>query len=132
MLDMIITVDKGWLLGVVEDNREKHREIFLTALEGYRAAALETLEKQVKDLQNGRTPEIRITLARPSDHTRDYDRIIGMLKAHKGSEFDIDEDTYAQYVTDDWGWKRQWVLSNSGYAGEKMSQERSYAAYMAE
>ncbi len=115
-MEMMITVNKSALLEKMKDNRAKHRQVFLDSLEGYRKAAIAELETQVKNLQNGRTPVIRFTLSRPVDHTREYDRVIGMLEMDKGSEFSLDEQTYAQYVDDDWHWKRQWLRMSSSYA----------------
>ena len=125
-----ITVDKNDLLTRVKTNRDKHREIFLEALEGYRQHSLSTLEAKVKDIKDGKTPKIYISIDRPVDHTRDYDRIIAMLEMHKGSEFDLEEDDFAQYALDDWSWKRQWALSNSGYvsAGTRKSSTDYFEA----
>jgi hypothetical protein len=111
-----ITVDKQALLKQMEENRAKHHQVFLDSLEGWRKAAIAELEGIVKDLQNGRTPEIRLSLARPVDHTRDYDRVIQMLNMSKGSEFTISERDFAQYFRDDWDWKRQWLRQSSEYA----------------
>lgn len=113
---MIITVNKQDLLEKMLANRDRHHQVFLDSLVGYKNAALEIIEAQVKELQEGRTPDIRIILDRPVDHTREYDRIIGMLKMDKGSEFTLDERTYSQYVDDDWTWKRQWLRRMSDYA----------------
>lgn len=115
-MEMTITVNKQDLLAKMQENRDRHHQVFLESLEGYRAVALNALEGQVKDLRDGRTPEIRIILARPEDHTREYDRVIGMLQMDKGSEFTLDEVTYARYVDDDWQWKRQWLRRMSEYA----------------
>jgi hypothetical protein len=110
-----ITVDKNELLAQVRANRDNHRQIFLEALEGYRQQGLRELEELVKDLRNGKTPQIVLSIDRPQDHTRDYDRVIAMLEMHKGDEFIVSETDFAQYALDDWNWKRQWALSNSGY-----------------
>lgn len=120
-MEMTITVTKQDLLAKIKENREKHHQVFLDSLLGYKAAALQALEAHVKDLQDGRTPEIRIILSRPVDHTREYDRVIGMLEMDKGSEFTLDEVTYAQYVDDDWQWKRQWLRKMSDYAEQSAS-----------
>jgi hypothetical protein len=110
-----ITVDKNDLLEKMRGNRERHRVIFLEALDGYRQRAIEQLDGQLKDLRNGKTPQIYISIDRPVDHTRDYDRVIAMLEMHKGSEFTLSETDFSQYALDDWNWKRQWAASNSGY-----------------
>jgi len=115
-MEMTITVNKQDLLAKMQENRGKHHQVFLESLAGYQKAALEALEAQVAALRDGRTPDIRIILDRPVDHTREYDRVIGMLEMDKGSEFTLDEATYAQYVDDDWRWKRQWLRKMSEYA----------------
>jgi hypothetical protein len=121
--EMRITVSKQELLRVMKENRSKHRTVFLAALEGYRQEARRVLENELKRIADARRPhEIRILLAVPEDHTRDYDRVIGMLEMDTGDTFALDERTYAEYVTDDWGWKRAWASTASIYAAE------SYAA----
>lgn len=114
-----ITVDKNALLDKMCANRDKHRQIFLEALERYRQKALEALEGQLKDLRNGKTPQVFFSIDRPQDHTRDYDRVIAMLAMHKGGEFTLSETDFAQYALDDWQWKRQWSVSNSGYVSRE-------------
>lgn len=113
---MVIKVDKGELLKRLEENRDKHRAVFEAALNGYKEHATAVLKDHLADLAHGRTPEIRISVTRPEDHTRDYDRVIGMLKMHQGITFELDETTYAQYVDDDWQWKRQWLQTSTRYA----------------
>jgi hypothetical protein len=116
--EMIIEVDKTDLLAVLKENRRKHRTVFLAALDGYRKEAVRQLNAKVKALSEGRAPAIHIMLDRPEDHTRDYDRVIGMLEMDKSPTFRLDQMTYGQYVTDDWTWKRQWAKMSSSYAGE--------------
>lgn len=111
-----ITVDKTWLIEKMADNRAKHRAVFDAALEGYRKEAMEELNAHIADLNAGRAPKITINLIRPSDHTQDYDRVIGMLKVHQGETYELTEQDYAQYVDDDWQWKRQWVAMSNSYA----------------
>ena len=115
-MEMVTNVDKAELLKVIRENRDKHHEVFLASLEGDRVAALARLEEQVTDLKAGRTPKISIYLSRPEDHTRDYDRVIGMLVMDEGTKYSLDERHYAQYVDDDWQWKRDWLKMSSQYA----------------
>ena len=110
-----VTIDKNELLEKIRANRAAHRQIFEEALEGYRQRAIRILDEQIKDLRDGKTPQIIFGLDRPQDHTRDYDRVIMRLDMHQGSVFLLSEQDFAQYVLDDWNWKRQWAVSNSGY-----------------
>jgi hypothetical protein len=113
-----ITVKKDELLDVLTRNRSKHREVFEAALEGYRKHSISVLDAKIKALGAGRTPEIRFVIDRPEDHTRDYDRVIGMVNADQGDTFELSESDFAQYWEDDWQWKRQWAKMSSGYATE--------------
>lgn len=121
MYEMIITVDKNELLAAMRANRDRHRTVFEAALAGYRDHVLEILEEHIAGLREGRTPETRIVVSRPEDHTRDYDRVLGMLSMHNGDTFELDEDTYARYVDDDWAWSRQWIAMSRSYAPEVTS-----------
>lgn len=125
-----ITVKKDELLDVLARNRAKHREVFIAALEGYRKHALVVLKGKVKALSEGRQPEIRIMIERPEDHTRDYDRVIGMVNADQGDTFELSETDFAQYWEDDWSWKRQWAKMSSTYATE--SYTANYGAVPSE
>jgi vacuolar-type H+-ATPase subunit H len=111
-----ITMNKETLLKILEENRGKHRTVFEDALEGYAEEAEKTLQAHLNAIRKGRTPDIRIILDRPEDHTKDYDRIIGMLKLHLGDTWELDEQSYRMYVDDDWAWKRQWIDTSNQYA----------------
>jgi len=124
-----ITVSKAALIAKMIANRDTHRTLFLEALDGYRQEALAALERQVKDIRNGKITEVGICISPPADHTRDYDRVIAMLEMHTGSEFTLTEQDFAQYALDDWAWKRQWGISNAGYVSGKTLAE--YADYFA-
>ena len=111
-----ITVDKSKLIEIMEENRNRHRTVFNDALAGYEREAERILREHMEALRQGKHPVIQIILDRPEDHTRDYDRIIGMLRMHTGSTFELDEQSYRMYVDDDWSWKRQWIDTSTTYA----------------
>ena len=104
------------LQATIKSNREKHREIFLEAQTGYRKAMIAELDARLKEARNGGKISRINFLTEPEDHTRDYDRILTMLEMCSESHVELDEDEFAQYVMDDWRWKRQFLLSNSAYS----------------
>jgi hypothetical protein len=114
--EMIVNVKKDELIAVLRANRAKHRAVFLDALEGYRKEAVRQLKAHIRAIEEGRTPMIRVILSRPEDHTPDYDHVIGMLEMDQGDVFRLDQQTYRNYVGDDWAWKRQWAKLSSSYA----------------
>ena len=115
-----INMDKDTLIKILQDNRVKHRRVFEDALEGYSREAERILTDHLKAIQMGKTPNVEIILDRPEDHTKDYDRVIRMLQHHLGTTFEIDEQSYRQYVDDDWAWKRQWIDTSNQYAASSV------------
>ncbi len=117
-----ITVSKTELLERLEENRAKHRTVFEAAVTGYRKEALDRLEHRIKQLKDGKLPDLFINLTVPEDHTRDYDRVIKMVQMHIGDTFELSEGDFGSYVMDDWKWKRQWAYTNSTYAAAAVEQ----------
>ena len=112
-----VTVKKGWLLGVVTENREKHHEQYEKAFAGYRRDCIKCLEDNLAALKDGSRERVFITETAPEDHTKDYDRVIAMLSASVDTEIDLDASEFDNYVQDDWNWKQNWVTSNTKYLG---------------
>jgi uncharacterized membrane protein len=110
-----ITVRTVELRKALHENREKHRAVFLDAVEGYRKLVVQHLERALEDAKRGRQIRTHVELAEPMDQTRDYDRVIRMLEMEVRSEVEVTEVEFAQYVMDDWSWKRQFLATNLGY-----------------
>jgi hypothetical protein len=103
------------LLKIIKKNREAHREIFEKALEGYRKACIAELESMLADARAKKRIRRAIHLVEPMDQTKEYDRIISMLKLTSDTEIELDQSDYANYVLDDWHWKEQFTMSTAGY-----------------
>jgi hypothetical protein len=121
-VNQLITVPKDQLIEILMQNRDKHQEVFLAALEGYREHVLKWLNKTIREARMGRLPALSFAGRAPADHTRDYDRLISMLGWHTGDTFDLDEHDYAQFILDDWGWKRQFLDTSSAYAAATVTE----------
>lgn len=113
---MITRVDKSDLLEKVKENRAQHRAIFEEAIEGYRKEGVRLLEEHIARIKNGRLERVYVQLPQPEDHTSDYDRIITMLEMSEETSIELDEGDFATFVMDDWGWKNQFLASNSSYS----------------
>jgi hypothetical protein len=111
-----IKVKKTELLEILKKNRNAHNGIFREAQEGFRKAVIEELEKRLKLARNGKKIEQYVRLPEPQDHTRDYDRVISMLEMDLTDIVELSETDYAQYVLDDWEWKRQFLGTNRAYS----------------
>lgn len=111
----MVRVDKQGLLTTVRENRDKHRAIFLDAVEGFRTKAVELLEARLADAKAGRRINIAFNLPTPVDQTRDYDKIIKMLEMSVDTQIELTQSEFSQYVMDDWTWKKQFSATNSIY-----------------
>jgi hypothetical protein len=110
-----ITADKAELLGVLRENRNRHRETFLQAQEGFRARAIAELDRSLADARAGNEVRLEVRLPRPEDHTDDYNREIRMLEMHQGSQVTIRAQLFDQIVMDRWGWSNTFNATNSAY-----------------
>lgn len=112
-----ITVKKDELLLAIKGNLATHRETFLKAQEGYRAAVIAELDKMLADARDGKKLRVAVGLVAPEDHTKDYERVVRMLEMSTASEISISEHQFAQYVLDEWGWKGKFALDTQRYLG---------------
>jgi hypothetical protein len=110
------TVRKDELLTILRGNQSRHRAVFEAALEGFHKEAQRQLNSTVKAIRNGSRRTVYVRLEAPQDHTRDYKRVIRMVEMHQGDTITLSEDDAAQYIEDDWGWKRAWLQNSSSYA----------------
>lgn len=104
------------ILARVKNNRDTHAEEYATALKGYYLEVQEQLDtiakearKAVKLAAEENDPErlaFEVMARKPENHTTDYDRVIDMLELAQNAEIELDEQEFAQYVRDEWTWKR--------------------------
>jgi hypothetical protein len=112
---MKIQIERTTLLDTVRANREKHREIFLKAQQGYQKQIVQLLEERLQRARDGKQVQLWINLTEPMDQTNDYDRIIRMLEMTETHQIELSEGDFSQYVMDDWQWKKQFLATNSSY-----------------
>lgn len=112
-----VTVKKRDLTEKLTANRAAHRAIFDEAVAGYQAMAEKLLEQHLAEVRAGKMKVVNVFLDVPEDHTRDYDRVLGMLEMSVADEVTLSQQDFAMYVQDDWSWKRQFLTSNSTYSG---------------
>jgi hypothetical protein len=116
-----IEVKKEELLTILRANRDKHRQVFNAALEGWRNQAFHELSRLHDKLKAGKLPNLYVELSLP-DHTRDYDRVITMVTMDIGTTFELSEADAKAYIMDDWSWKRQFLDSSNTYAAATVTQ----------
>ena len=113
-----VTVSVTELLGVLRQNRDKHRATFLAAQEGFRERAIAELDRSLADARAGNEVRLFVRLPEPEDHTEDYDREIRMLEMHQEPTVRIRAHLFDQIVMDRWGWSAEFAATNSAYLGK--------------
>lgn len=115
--NLTITAATLEVLGILRTNRAKHIKIVEEANEGYLKRVREVLERELKKMQEATSPvAVAVFLHAPQDYTREYDVAIRMLELHTEPSVQLTSEQVRQLVMDDWGWKRQFLLSNSAYS----------------
>jgi hypothetical protein len=110
-----ITVKKSELLEALRENKDRHRKIFDEAQKNFRQRIIEELDQRLTDAQEGRKINLSFNFPEPEDHTKDYDRVIRMVEMSQDDTLDITQPDFAQYVMDDWDWRRAWVANTLSY-----------------
>lgn len=121
-----ISVAKDELLSKLENNREKHRGIFETAIEKYREEAIKAFQNNIDTIKKGGPVREYLNLPVPEDHTDDYDTAIQMCEWHVGDTVGLTDREFKQYVQDQWGWNQSFMATTASYTSPD-SMPRAYA-----
>jgi hypothetical protein len=62
-----------------------------------------------------------VSLTEPSDHTKDYDRVVAMLEMSVEETITLDAQDFDRCVMDNWDWSRFTLSTNTFYAAEAPS-----------
>ena len=113
-----VKVKREELLTKVRANRDAHRSLFLLAQEVYRKLVIEELDKMLADARAGLPIKRSVSLTEPSDHTKDYDRVVAMLEMSGYETITREAQDFDQYVMDNWDWSKFALSTNTFYAAE--------------
>lgn len=110
-----VRVKRLELLDILRKNRKAHLETFQKALAGYREVAIEELDRMIEEAKAGKRIRRQLELIEPTNHTKDYDRVISMLEMCIDNTIELAEDEVGMYVMDDWRWKEQFTQTSAHY-----------------
>lgn len=110
-----IKVAKSQLLEALRTNRDGHAAQYEKAKAGYLKVTKAKLDGLIERVAAGEVIGQQWIDPAPEDHTKDYDVIISMMEWSIGDEVVLSQAQFRQYVQDDWGWREQWMTSNSVY-----------------
>jgi hypothetical protein len=118
-----IQVKKTELIAALKKNREQHQKDYDEAMTGYRDAMTEELKERLAIAEKREDVHHLIDLDVPENHTKDYDRLIGMLEMSVDDAVLLTQQEYCQYVMDDWAWKERFTNASQAYAvGNKVKR----------
>jgi hypothetical protein len=119
-----VTIDTAAVTEKVRHNRARHQRVYTAALDGYVKDTRRKLLAEARLLLREHVPHaVRINVYPPGDHTKDYDRVLAMLEMHTDPTITMNEQTFAQFVLDDWDWKDEWLATTSTYAVDFVETE---------
>lgn len=125
--EMKFDFNRDEIIAKVKENREAHIAEFDSALKGYYLELLEkaeegkkTLKRFIKAAQAEEDPEpadfsVNLRATKPESHEDDYDRAIAMFEMAATDTITLDEQSFAQYVRDEWDWKAEFLASSTYY-----------------
>ena len=113
-----VKVKREELLAKVRSNRDAHRTLFLKAQEGYSKLVIEELDRMLQDAKDGLSIRRSVTLTEPSNHLKDYDRVVTMLEMSVDDTITLDAQDFDRCVMDSWDWSRFALATNTAYADE--------------
>jgi hypothetical protein len=111
-----LTFDKLFLSQRLRENRARHEEIYNEAVIGYQKAAVEKLSELLEKIKSNPQEKIYFNLPYPTNHLKDYDRVIMMFDQCVESEIELDQQEYSRYIQDNWEWSQTFLTLNSGYS----------------
>lgn len=111
-----VLLSKELLLGQVKANYASHRQKFEEAMVGYKAKAIGLLEEHIQRIKDNAPEKVFVQLPMPEDHSRDYERVIEMLEWSKDEELELNEQDFATYVLDQWGWQEGFAQTYAMYS----------------
>lgn len=103
------------LLKAVKENREKHVADYKEAFINYRKLLKTELSDLVARVEKGGEIDHNIRLRKPESHEREYDQAIRMLEMTGDREIELDGQTFAKLVMDEWEWQQSFTTNTKSY-----------------
>jgi hypothetical protein len=104
------------LLEKLKENRENHKKNFDIAMKKYRETIQKELEAKLKLAKQGKDVKHSIQTIRPVEYLTTYDRFIDMFTMMVETEIELDSETFAQLVRDEWDWSHSFEQSTLMYS----------------
>jgi len=104
------------LLDALNTNREQHIKDYETAEKVYKEVLVLELKAMLEKAEKEEKVEHTVRLRIPTSHVKEYDQAITMLKMTSDTEIEIDGDTFAKLVMDEWDWQDNFTHNTKSFA----------------
>ncbi len=107
------------LLEKLEANRKNHKAVYEEARVEYAKRLAADFRAKLADLDAGKEVNANCNLFKPVQFLADYDRAIAMLKMTTDKEIELDQESFAQLVLDEWSWQSSFLTNTAVYGNAK-------------
>lgn len=131
-----VTVELGALVTKMKENRARHSELYLEAMEGYRDECVRVCKSASKEAHeiaargDGLLDLQALQALRPPvSYLKAYDEAITLFEWECGEQevntaekvIDLTVTEFRSYVLDEWAWAEGWHVSNAGRSANIMA-----------
>ena len=107
------------LLEKLEANRKNHKATYDEAKVEYAKQLKADFAGKLLQLEKGEEVNSHCALLKPVQYLADYDRAIAMLKMTTDKEIELDQQSFAQLVLDEWSWKSSFMTNTAVYGNAR-------------
>jgi hypothetical protein len=113
-----VKIDRLELLLIVRENKQKHIEDYLEAVEDFKLAAIAIATENLTLATSGDVNQIvkmKGCPTKPVSFENSYTRAIRMLELSVENVISVEEDVFNQLVLDEWTWKQSFTSNSIMY-----------------
>jgi hypothetical protein len=111
-----VTVLKSNLLKIVEANKQRHNEIYDTAIANFKEKTVELAMSKIQEFKDKPGNEgLFISFPVPISYEQYYNTVINKLKLSVASYVFLSSQEFSQYVENNWSWKNNFKSISSTY-----------------
>lgn len=110
-----VNINKAVLLPIVQENKQKHNQIYDAAVSGYWFKAEEVLNQKLTLVKKQEKIDSYLNLSFPENHEDDYNQVIKMLELSSDNVLNLTRQEFNQYVMNNWAWRNSFLGTNSMY-----------------
>lgn len=112
--DRQVTVKKEELLEKLRENRDTHVASYNEAREGFHQAYMDKIDDLIKRANDG-DYDFRVNITKPESHEEEYNTVIAMLDMSIEETIELDEESFKNFVLDQWSWKPAFLAATEMY-----------------